>query len=208
MVGRFVEDQIIGIVDEQMRERGLRALAARKGLERTFKIPGFEAEGGEHDAQALARAARLFMRHSRDGRVDQLLQRRLRLVRDALREIAEFRVASAHDRSTERRIDACEQPQQRRFAGTVRPYETDTLAFMQDAAEIREDLARAVMALELREPDQFHWGTRNAGGHVSWWTGVSINEAGAGKSPTCAVGIVIQNWVSTVCPRAFFSHCS
>ncbi len=113
MIGRLVEDEIVGVVDEQVGEGGLGTLSAGKTAQRPRKIVAAKTERRQHDAKRFAAQAEFGMIGARQCRIDEFLQCRFGFVGDALREIAELCVARAHDRSAKRHVDAGKQAKQR-----------------------------------------------------------------------------------------------
>ena len=163
MVRRLVENEIVRIVDQQVRERGLRSLAAGKRTQRLRELALAEPERRQHRAQGLIAQSPLLVRGAFERGVNELLQGRFGLVGDALREITELCVLGAHDRSAEGRLDPGQEPQERRFPRPVRADQTDALAIVQNAAGARENLASAVMAFKVGKTQQLHSASRFAG---------------------------------------------
>lgn len=59
MIGRFVQDQVVGLFEQHSCERGARALTARESARRTVEVGFRESEGRQHRTHAtiVTRAA-------------------------------------------------------------------------------------------------------------------------------------------------------
>src|SRR5579863_6026956 len=128
MVGRFVEDQIVGIVDEKMCKRGFGALAAGKRAQWTFPVLRLKSECLEHDAQRLAFESGFGSGNACQRRVDQFLQRGLRFIGNALREVSQFCVTRADDSAAEWSVNTCQQPKKRGLTCPVWSDQSDALS--------------------------------------------------------------------------------
>lgn len=89
--------------------------------------------------------------HALECTRDERPQRRRRFGAGGLAEIAQARLTRANDRAALDLVEAGEQTYEGRLAGPVRTDEPDLHAVAEDAAEAREDRARAVMPLERVE---------------------------------------------------------
>ena len=105
MVGRFVEDQPVRLLEQRARQQGARALAPGELIHRAVEI----ALG---EGKAVERRAHLPL--VRGAAFERFLEGRPQRGRSALgrilREIAEARLACASNRSVVLLIDAREQP--------------------------------------------------------------------------------------------------
>jgi hypothetical protein len=104
MVRRFVEDQPVRLFEQRAREQRARALTAGEFFERPVEVAFGKVEAVERGAHlplvGVAARERFFERRA---------QRLRAAFSGVLREIAEPRIAGAHDRAVVGFVDAGEQ---------------------------------------------------------------------------------------------------
>jgi hypothetical protein len=96
------------------------------------------------------------VRRSSQRSVDEVLQRRLGLVGNALSEIPKFQAFCPYDGTAEWPVDAGEKSQERRLPRAVGAYETDAFTVVENSAKTREYFARPIVTFEIGKPQQFH----------------------------------------------------
>ncbi len=178
VVRRLVEQQHVVAAEQNRRERRPCSLAAREPVERSFELDaeaelgehGRRARVEVGAATLEVRVERLRVRLSQVGLGrepcgEPVHQRRRSADARPPREIAVERLACqritllrqmpdreqrrvAPDRAGVRRVEAAEQPQQRRLAGAVRPDEPDARVRRHDEIDVRED---DVCSVRLRD---------------------------------------------------------
>ncbi len=180
VVGRLVQQQQLGRVQQQARQRDPAPLAARQ------RADG-RVEAGREPAQVHAPQEAVEDGAERGvGRplvigppAHQLVadgQRGIEVV--ALGDQGHVEPADAGDAPGVRRLEAADEPQQRQLAVAVAPHHADPLALVDAERDAPQHLAAAVALVDRVQVDQV------AGGQASALSASRVGPCGTNSSPT------------------------
>ena len=147
MVRRLVEQQQIGTLQDQQRERQTGFLTARHRRDAARRRFVTESESSEEIAHFLLAHRRRNLAHQIEGGTA-----RVELLEPMLREVADSRIGRMLDRTRPRHEPPRHPPQQRRLARSVRAEQCDSIARRQDHRNIAQHPPVVVSERRLLEP--------------------------------------------------------